>query len=69
MNLNPYSEKLEKLQKNEITELIVERVDFLLFREAWLEHPEKMNFVGEAGLNGRIIYRYVKEQKKEKESS
>lgn len=55
---NPYGEKLAQLRENQISELIIERSDFYLFREAWLKQPNKNEFVGEAGLGGRIIYRY-----------
>ena len=54
---NPYEEKIEQLVTGEITELIVEKEDFLLFREVWLTHPEKNNIIGEAGLSGKVIYR------------
>lgn len=56
---NPYIEKLAALKSGELAELVVEVSDFMTFREVWKEHPEKDRFVGEAGLNGRIIYRYV----------
>jgi len=49
-----------KFQKN-IEELLVERADFFLFREIWLNHPQKNQIVGEAGLGGRVIYRKVNE--------
>lgn len=55
---NPYEEKLAQLKDNQIEELVVEREDFNLFREAWLKQDDKKQFVGEAGLGGRIIYRY-----------
>lgn len=62
MGPNPYQEKLASLVANQVTELVIEQPDFLVFREAWLVHPEKKNIVGEAGLNGRIIYRYSKNE-------
>lgn len=54
---NPYKEKIDLLVSGEITELIVEKEDFLLFREVWLTHPEKNNIIGEAGLCGKVVYR------------
>lgn len=57
---NPYNEKLEQLRAGTLTELVVKRDDFLLFREAWIEQLDKNYFVGEAGLGGRIVYRYQK---------
>ena len=41
---------------------IIEKVDFMDFREALLKHSEKKKIVGQAGLNGRVIYRLIKEE-------
>lgn len=61
MGVNPYEEQLKKLIAGDLQELMVEQEDFLVFREAWLAHPQRKEIVGEAGLNGRIIYRFLKE--------
>ncbi|EEV32140.1 predicted protein [Enterococcus gallinarum EG2] len=58
MNENRFVEQIEQLRSGEIDELLVEQSEFLLFREAWLKLEDRMKFVGEAGLNGKIIYRY-----------
>jgi hypothetical protein len=58
MNENKFVQQIEKLRSGEIEELPVEQSEFLLFREAWLNLEDRMKFVGEAGLNGLIIYRY-----------
>lgn len=54
--------KIEQLLKEEISEIIIEKVDFMDFREALLKHSEKKKIVGQAGLNGRVIYRLIKEE-------
>ena len=43
-----------------IEEIIVKREDFMTFREAWMQTENRVEIVGEAGLNGQIIYRFVK---------
>lgn len=56
---NPYTEKIEQLRQGTLAEIVVEREELLIFREAWRVQEDKRQIVGEAGLNGRIIYRYV----------
>lgn len=58
MNENPFEQQIKELKAGEISELIIEPKDFMLFREVWKELPERASIVGEAGLNGRIIYHY-----------
>ncbi|MGX7195372.1 hypothetical protein [Enterococcus olivae] len=60
---NQYTDFLEKLKLGEIQEIVVERDDFFVFREAWLARSDRTEFVGEAGLNGKIIYRYLEKKK------
>lgn len=60
---NPYTRLIEQLITGEITEIIVERDDFLIFREVWKEHSQRAQIVGEADLNGKIIYRYQSDTK------
>ena len=55
---NPFVEKIASLKAGEISELIVEQNEFFQFRDAWISLPDRAEIVGEAGLNGRIIYRY-----------
>ncbi|MGK0551263.1 hypothetical protein ACSFB8_03385 [Enterococcus faecalis] len=62
---NPFISKIEELKQGAIEELVVEVADFFLFREAWLQLPDRMDIKGEAGLNGKIIYRYVKKDDKQ----
>ena len=51
---NPYNEKIDLLISNEISELVIEKDEFLIFRNAWLNHSEKNNIKGEAGLGGKV---------------
>ncbi|MBM7688536.1 hypothetical protein BCR24_07090 [Enterococcus ureilyticus] len=62
MNENSFKEQINALKEGEISEFTVEPQDFTAFREVWKNLPDRMSFVGEAGLNGRIIYRYMKEE-------
>lgn len=57
---NPFDEKLAELKEGKCDTLLVTRDQFTLFRECWAQREDRMHFVGEAGLNGQIIYRYVK---------
>ncbi|MGC6769192.1 hypothetical protein ACYSNR_18350 [Enterococcus sp. LJL128] len=57
---NPFEERIQQLKEGEISEIVVERNDFNLFREAWKVLPDRTKIIGEAGLNGEIIYRFVK---------
>ncbi|MBO0466170.1 hypothetical protein JZO73_01340 [Enterococcus plantarum] len=59
---NPFEEQINALKEGTISELIIEPKDFTTFREVWKNLPDRMSIVGEAGLNGRIIYHYMKEE-------
>lgn len=63
MDENPFYEQINALKEGKISEFTVEPKDFMIFREVWKELPDRMAIVGEAGLNGRIIYHYQKEEK------
>ncbi|MDH6363632.1 hypothetical protein M2139_000749 [Enterococcus sp. PF1-24] len=58
MEENRYEKEIAALRNGESSELVVERADFMLFREVWMTQADKKNFVGEAQFNGRIVYRY-----------
>ena len=60
MSEESFEKKIENLRNGSIDEVIVETTDFLAFRDVWKELSDRVNIVGEAGLNGRIIYRYIK---------
>lgn len=55
-----FDQMLDDLREGRISEIIVEANEFSLFREHWKNLPDRMLFVGEAGLNGQITYRYQK---------
>ncbi|MGX7244635.1 hypothetical protein ACWOC1_07270 [Enterococcus quebecensis] len=61
MHENPFEAQIKALKEGDISELIIEPNDFTSFREIWKNLPDRMSIVGEAGLNGRIIYHYMKE--------
>lgn len=63
MHENSFEEQINALKEGAISELIIESKDFISFRDVWKKLPERMLIVGEAGLNGRIIYHYMKEEK------
>ncbi|OJG24683.1 hypothetical protein RR47_GL002277 [Enterococcus columbae DSM 7374 = ATCC 51263] len=52
-----FTNLLQSLQAGEIQEIIVKHDEFFSFREAWLVLENRNDVVGEAGLNGEIIYR------------
>ncbi len=57
MEENPFESQVEALLNGQVEEILVEKNDFFLFREIWISHPNKMQIVGEAGLEGKVIYR------------
>lgn len=67
MSENSFEEKIKELRNGSIDEIIVESNEFLAFREVWKELSDRVNIVGEAGLNGRIIYRYLKTEERSEE--
>lgn len=60
MEENHYIGKIQALKEGEIEQIVVQREDFIQFRNAWLQAENRGEIVGEAGLNGQIIYRFVK---------
>ncbi|MFK4565934.1 hypothetical protein [Enterococcus sp. UD-01] len=62
MNEINYEEQLKALKEGTLPELVVDPQNFMAFREVWKNLPDRMSIVGEAGLNGRIIYRYIKQE-------
>ncbi|HLQ41210.1 MAG TPA: hypothetical protein VK118_09640 [Tetragenococcus sp.] len=61
MTAEEYKISLEQLKAGELREIVVEQEDFSNFRRAWLTFTDRMHFVGEAGLNGKIVYHYEEE--------
>lgn len=58
MEERDYNKLLTQLVAGEIDELVIEQPEFLLFRESWNTHPNRKEIVGEAGLEGKIVYRF-----------
>lgn len=56
--METYDIQLEKLKTGEIEKIEVNRENFFLFRNAWVNRADKKYFVGEAHHNGDITYRY-----------
>lgn len=57
-----YIDLIENLLTEKIEEIYVEKEDFFLFRDAWINHPEKDKIIGEAILGGKVIYRKESEK-------
>lgn len=57
--------ELNELREGKREELTVSREEFMLFREIWLTQTDRQLIIGEAGLNGKIIYRLQKPEKTE----
>lgn len=60
--MNPFEEKIKQLVAKEIEEIKIEKEEMMAFREVWKDHPERRSIIGEAGHEGKIIYRYLKPQ-------
>lgn len=52
---------LDDLRTGKITEYLIEKNDFMTFREALIEQEDKAQFVGIAQKGGNVIYQYRKE--------
>ncbi|MDN6639906.1 MAG: hypothetical protein L0L10_03905 [Tetragenococcus sp.] len=59
MTQEEYTEMLQQLKSGTITEITVEQENFMVFRKAWLSFSDRASFIGEAGLNGTVTYKYV----------
>lgn len=56
--MKDYQQLLNELVNGELKELVIERDDFIAFRNIWQNHPEKDKIIGEARLGGSVIYTY-----------
>lgn len=52
---------LDALVKGEQSIFTIQREDFMIVRECWLDHAEKENIIGHAKHNGIVEYHYVSE--------
>lgn len=62
MSYEEINVQLDDLVAGTISEIVVKKEDFMTFRTAWLNHPQKNQIVGEAKLHGEVIYRLVSEE-------
>lgn len=51
--------RLDALVTGEQSSFTIQREDFMVVRECWLEHAEKENIIGHAKHNGVVEYHYV----------
>ncbi len=59
MTSKEYYQAIIDLVDGSLEELIIEKEDFFTFRDAWLNHPNKKDILGEARHGGRVIYTKV----------
>ncbi|MGX7420573.1 hypothetical protein ACWOFR_17505 [Carnobacterium gallinarum] len=59
MSSEEMQNQVDELVAGSISELLVKKEDFMIFRTIWLSHPQKNQIVGEAKLRGETIYRLV----------
>ncbi|WP_035053685.1 hypothetical protein [Carnobacterium pleistocenium] len=50
--------QLKQLLQGDTNAITIEKKDFMIFREIWINHEEKESIIGEALHNGNVIYRY-----------
>lgn len=65
MDKKQMNESIEGLLNKELKELVVNKNDFLAFREVWINHESKNQLIGEAKHEGVIVYRLKEEKEKE----
>ena len=53
-----YVELMDKLRAGEIEEIDISPANFMAFRDAWTNYPERKEIVGTAKRGGNIIYHY-----------
>lgn len=58
MDNSQIEETIEKLVIGEIEKIVVNKEDFMKFREIWLNHPEKNLIIGKANHYGEVSYYY-----------
>ena len=61
MDKNLAEELLEKLKNGELTEVKVEKEDFLSFREQLVRREDFKHFRGHAKHNGATVFTYMEE--------
>jgi hypothetical protein len=54
-----YVALMDDLRAGKIDEIAITPADFMAFRDAWTNYPERKEIVGTAKRGGNIIYHYV----------
>lgn len=49
---------MDQLVQGQVDDIKIEKNDFMIFREIWINHEKKDQIIGEALHNGVVIYRY-----------
>lgn len=49
---------MDQLVQGQVDDIKIEKNDFMVFREIWINHEKKDQIIGEAMHNGVVIYRY-----------
>ena len=49
---------MDQLVQGQVDDIKIEKNDFMIFREIWINHEKKDQIIGEAMHNGVVIYRY-----------
>lgn len=62
--MTDYNELLEQLKSKEIESIIIEKEDFLHFRNVLIEREDFKHFRGEAFHHGKTVYKYTEEPSK-----
>ncbi|MCK1996355.1 abortive phage infection protein [Psychrobacillus psychrodurans] len=54
-----YEEKLNMLQNGDIQNIVVEKNEFIAFREVLVHREDFKHFSGNAEQGGRVVYTYL----------
>lgn len=57
--MRDFDQALTQLASGELEILVVERDEFLAFRNSWVAREDKEQFIGEAHQNGVVSYHYL----------
>ena len=54
-----YEEKLNMLQNGDIQDIVIEKNEFIAFREVLVQREDFKHFSGNAKQGGQIVYTYL----------
>ena len=54
-----YDAKLDMLKNGEMKEIVIEKHDFLAFREVLIQREDFKHFSGNAKQGGQVVYTYL----------